>query len=74
MGIATIAVSLITSYGIKVLGLNRLYASVFSINPASMKVLEKCGYLREGIARNAVWKNGKPLDEYRYAYAKETVD
>jgi RimJ/RimL family protein N-acetyltransferase len=39
-----------------------------------MKVLEKCGYLREGIARNAVWKNGKPLDEYRYAYVKETVD
>jgi len=70
MGIATMAVSLITTYGLSSLGLNRLYAGVFSRNPASMKVLEKCGYLREGIARNAVWKNGQLLDEYRYAFVK----
>lgn len=71
VGIATIAVALITDYGIKRLGLNRLYAGVFSTNTASMKVLEKCGYLREGISRKGVWKNGRFLDEYRYAFVRD---
>ena len=70
-GIATIAVAIITTYGIKKLGLNRLYAGVFSTNPASMKVLEKCGYLREGISRNGVWKSGRFLDEYRYGFVED---
>ena len=71
LGIATVAVSLITEYGINTFGFNRLYAEVFSTNPISMKVLEKCGYLLEGISRQAIWKNGKFLDAHRYAFVRD---
>ena len=65
-GIATKSVQLITGYGFEVLQLKRIYSGVFSRNPASMKVLEKCGYKLEGVLRSAVIKNGTLLDEYRY--------
>lgn len=66
-GISTIALSLATRYGFEQLKLERLYAGVFAFNDPSKKVLEKCGYNLEGISRNAVFKNGKLVDEYRYA-------
>ncbi len=66
-GISTAAVSLATKYGFEELHLERLYAGVFDFNDPSKKVLEKCGYKLEGISRNAVFKNGKLIDEYRYA-------
>ncbi len=66
-GIATTALSLATKYGFEELNLERLYAGVFDFNKASKRVLEKCGYQLEGISRNAIFKNGKLIDEYRYA-------
>lgn len=66
-GIATEAVRQIVEYGFSTLGMIRIYAGVFAYNPASMKVLEKCGFQKEGIARNALIKNGKIWDEHRYA-------
>jgi RimJ/RimL family protein N-acetyltransferase len=65
-GIATQAVKLITNYGFGELDLNRIYAGVFQYNSASMKVLEKNGYKKEGLFKNAISKNGKVCDEHRY--------
>jgi ribosomal-protein-alanine N-acetyltransferase len=70
-GISTVALSLATKYGFEELNLERLYAGVFAFNDPSIKVLEKCGYNLEGISRNAVFKNGKLVDEYRYAKLRE---
>lgn len=47
--------------------LERLYASVFEWNPASMRVLEKCGFQREGVLRKSVFKDGQLLDAVLYA-------
>lgn len=69
-GIATIAVGLLTDYAFRKLDCNRLQAGVYSYNPASMKVLEKCGYNKEGIFKQAVWKNQQFWDEHRYAILK----
>jgi len=66
-GIATAAVNLITRYGFTTLDLVRIHTGVFEYNPASMRVLEKCGFVREGIFRRSVIKNGKIWDEIRYA-------
>src|SRR6266705_974005 len=41
----------------------RIYAGVFSSNPASMRVLEKAGYVREAVLRQAVVKDEAVLDE-----------
>ncbi len=70
-GIATEAIKQIVEYGFSSLGMVRIYAGVFEYNPASMKVLEKCGFQKEGIARKALIKNGKIWDEHRYAIVRE---
>ncbi|MBN1165595.1 MAG: GNAT family N-acetyltransferase [Methanospirillaceae archaeon] len=46
----------------------RLEAGIFSNNPASMRVLEKCGFIREAVHRHAITKNGTLLDEVVYVY------
>ncbi len=66
-GIATQAVALINRYAFGELKLVRLYSGVFDYNTASMRVLEKNGYQREGILRKAVYKNGALHDEHRFA-------
>ena len=66
-GIATEAVRAFTQYGFREHGLSRIYAHVFAWNVASMRVLEKCGYQREGLLRQSAVKDGKMVDEVLYA-------
>lgn len=47
--------------------LARLEAAVFAWNPASMRVLEKCGFKREGVLRKSAWKDGELIDRVIYA-------
>jgi len=51
--------------------LQRIFASVFEYNVASMKALEKNGFLKEGILKKAVLKNNKLYDEYRFYRLKD---
>lgn len=69
-GIATKSIELITKYGFLELNLERIYAGVFEFNNSSMKVLEKNGYRKEGVFKNAIVKNGKIYNEHRYAKLK----
>ena len=66
-GIMSIAVQKLTSYIFDNFDIIRIYAGVFEWNPASMKVLEKCGFSFEGIAEKNVFKDGSLINEYRYA-------
>jgi len=54
-GYATLAIRLITEFGFKTLGLNRIQAGVHGSNISSQKVLEKCGYKKEAVFRNKVY-------------------
>ena len=69
-GIMPEAVKLVTEYAFTRLNVIRIQASVYSKNPASMQVLEKAGYVKEGVMRNAVIKSGEILDEHLYAILK----
>ncbi|WP_128547385.1 GNAT family N-acetyltransferase [Larkinella soli] len=71
-GVMTRAVGEMVRYGFETMNLVRIYAGIFSSNPASMRVLEKNGFLLEGIGRMAVVKEGRLLDEYRYALTCHT--
>jgi len=66
-GIMTEAVKTITQYGFLVLGLKRIVARVLADNVASVKVLEKAGFIREGYFKRAVIKHGEYLDQAQYA-------
>ncbi|NPD85020.1 GNAT family N-acetyltransferase [Lentimicrobium sp. L6] len=67
MGLTTRAVTLITDYGFSILNLIRIDTGIYDHNKASMRVLEKCGYHKEAIFEKAIFKNGKIIDEHRYA-------
>ncbi|MFY4775733.1 GNAT family N-acetyltransferase [Metabacillus sp. RGM 3146] len=58
-GYTTEAVKQAVTYGFDVLGLHRIEAGVMPRNPASIKVLEKAGFHKEGIAKENVRINGK---------------
>jgi len=69
-GIGTEAVQQMCSYCFSETETKRIFAGIFSYNAASMRVLEKCGFVNEGIAKEAVFKNGSFHDELRYALVK----
>ncbi|MDQ6885977.1 MAG: GNAT family N-acetyltransferase [Gemmatimonadota bacterium] len=70
-GLASGAVDVLSAYAFASHELDRLFASVFSWNAASMKVLEKAGYVREGILRRSVVKDGHILDAMLYARLRD---
>jgi RimJ/RimL family protein N-acetyltransferase len=45
----------------------KITAHVFTIDPASARVLEKCGFVREGVLKKHVQKDGQFLDVWLYA-------
>ena len=66
-GIATVALARLCRYAFEELGLLRVFATPIVWNPASCRVLEKAGFQREGIMRNACIKDGKVADMALYA-------
>lgn len=66
-GIATWAVGEMVKKAFNQFNLVRVFAGVFDYNDSSKKVLEKNGFLLEGIKKKALIKGGKIFDEYLYA-------
>jgi ribosomal-protein-alanine N-acetyltransferase len=69
-GIVSEAVPAASEYALSHFGLVRLEAPVFGWNPASMRVLEKAGFLREGVLRKSVLKEGQLIDQILYALVR----
>jgi len=66
-GIMTAAVRATSDFALRHFELVRLEAPVFEWNPASMRVLEKCGFVREGVLRRRIFKDGEIIDAVMYA-------
>lgn len=66
-GISSWAVAAFADWASAAFALERLEARVYANNPASARVLEKCGFAREGTLRRAVYKGGELLDAWIYA-------
>ena len=69
-GIATEALRAMTEYAFAHFDICRLEAGVFSWNPASARVLEKCGYTLEGRSRHAVVKDGQIGDRLLFGLVR----
>lgn len=67
-GIVTAAVQAMTTYAFETFDLSRVFALVFVHNSGSTRVLEKCGYVREGFMKQSAIKDGVIQDEYLYAW------
>lgn len=61
-GIISEALKEVLAFGFRTLGVNRIEAEVMPGNHASEKVLEKLGFVREGLLRDWMLWNGKHYD------------
>jgi len=66
-GIMTEAVRRLTAWAFDNLEVHRIYATAIAGNQASVRVLEKAGFQREGRLRASVFKDGRILDQFLYA-------
>jgi RimJ/RimL family protein N-acetyltransferase len=66
-GIVTDAVRAMTGHAFGTLRLTRVFAVPFGGNAASVRVLEKAGYVREGTMRRSAIKDGRLRDQLLYA-------
>jgi len=67
-GIGSAALRGMTRYAIEQFRLTRVFAIPFVENTASIRVLEKVGYVREGVMRRSAIKDGRIRDQYLYAF------
>lgn len=66
-GIVTEAVKMVVRFAFDQVGLHRVEAYVSTQNNASIRVLEKSGFQREGLLRKLLYINGQWVDHYMYA-------
>jgi RimJ/RimL family protein N-acetyltransferase len=71
-GVMGEAVNAFTHFCFNNFPLHRIYAEPYSNNPASVRVLEKAGFVLEGRLKENVVKDGKRLDSLLYARTEET--
>ena len=69
-GIITHAIKQISEYVFAKFPVIKIYATVFSYNVASMRALEKAGFIKEGILKQAAIKNEKVIDLHYYGLLK----
>lgn len=69
-GILSEAVPALVNYTFSTYSFTRIFAGVYSYNPASSRVLEKSGFHLEAVHRNAIYKNGQYCDEKVYVIHK----
>ena len=69
-GIATEALRGVTAEAFARYELTRIYAVPFADHQASIRVLEKAGYVREGVMRQSAIKDGRIRDQALYATYK----
>ena len=66
-GIMTAVVQRVCQHAFEEFGLVKITAHVFTHNPASARVLEKCGFQQEGFLRKHFLKDGQFIDARLFA-------
>lgn len=69
-GIMSEALRLLADFGFSVCGFTRIWAYTWENNPASQRILEKAGFVKEGVHRKEWLKNGVYHDSVMYAMVK----
>jgi [ribosomal protein S5]-alanine N-acetyltransferase len=73
-GYMTEAARRVLQFGFETLGLNRVYATHYTSNPASGRVMQKIGMTYEGTLRGHVLKWGEPVDLVCYSILRQEFD
>lgn len=70
-GYGTKATYTLVKYSFEQLNLNCIYSHIIDYNIASQRVKEKCGFKKDGILRNRVYKNNEYHDVIVWSLLKE---
>ncbi len=72
-GAGTFAVRAMCEHAFINYGLHRIELDVLAENKRAQHVYEKCGFVQEGVRRQAVFKNGKYTDMLMYSLLNKTT-
>ncbi|PIT93555.1 N-acetyltransferase [Candidatus Falkowbacteria bacterium CG10_big_fil_rev_8_21_14_0_10_43_11] len=70
-GVGREALQLIISHGFDSLNLNRVYCGTSEDNISMQKLAESIGFIKEGVLRQALYKNGRYQDIINYGLLKD---
>src|SRR5262249_47002732 len=70
-GYATEAIRLVVSYAFDVLGLHKLTAGCYDVNPASARAFLKAGFVREGLRREQFACEGRRVGQILLGATRE---
>ncbi|MCD8080727.1 MAG: GNAT family N-acetyltransferase [Bacteroides sp.] len=70
-GIMPEAIRRMCQIGFSAWDIVRIFAEPFGSNPASARVLEKAGFIREGTLKKGIFKRGRFTDYHIYALLRE---
>ena len=73
-GLMTEAVKAVLELGFRQLKLNRIEAQHDTLNPASGKVMQNCGMVKEGTLRQRIYNKGRFIDVDMYAIVAADYD
>ena len=73
-GFGTDSLNVIVQFAFFELRLNCLYAEILSYNSASVGMFEKCGFRKEGMLRERIYKNGQYCDILTYSLLVRDVE
>ncbi len=62
-GYGTEATQLMVDHAFRTLGIHRIALSVFEFNERALRSYATCGFVTEGRAREAIWRDGRWWDE-----------
>ncbi len=70
-GYGTEATALMLEHAIERLGLHRVALSVFAFNERAIRAYRKVGFVVEGRARDAIWRDGRYWDELQMSILED---
>jgi len=73
-GLATEATKAVIAYGFKKMNLHKVQVSVKTVNPASRRVIEKCGFTYEGTLRDYFFDDGQYVSRAYYSMLKSEFE
>lgn len=72
-GYGTDALNTVVEYAFRHMRLHCVYAQVLSYNERSQKLFQKCGFVKEGVLRARVFKDGLYVDVLSYSCLNDDV-
>lgn len=73
-GFGTDAITTLCQFGFNELNLHKIKATVFDFNEAALRCYEKCGFIREGLLKQEIYREGAYHDVVMMGLIKNTEE